>query len=1386
MLSIKLKRLGLERRRIFFKRYWKNFFKRSVSSILCFLLLFTFFLTQFYSQKSQAASIPQWTAYDSGTNKSIENIFFINESVGWAVGNGGVVVRSTDGGESWMRLNTGVNVNLHGLYFKDANEGWVVGDNNTLLHTTDGGNSWALQDTGLPAGTNWQLQSICFPSSSIGYVSGGKNGGLQGFILKTTDGGQTWSAVLQNQEGFLFDVEMVSADEGWACLGGGSFNYVLYTTDGWASASHQSLPSNSWHGPIHFVNSQVGWISGDSDRLVKTVNGGVTWSVQNPGLSGPISNFFISENEGWAFGMWDGQPIRHTTDGGSTWETQSRPNNSGMNHPFFLNSSLGWVGCRDGTILKYSSGLPTRGSLQGVVYEDKNGNGQPDFGEGIANAMVQLDGNPSLRTLTNSDGIYSFENLKLGKHKIDVSAESYINFSETVNLSSELNTYNICLVSQLQLLMEELNSTYDFYDSWRLYNDNAPGPYPPRGYYTELENDDIWVEWYPFSVNLLAEEVGFDTNTWYESNVYINGRTYPEMEFDVVGELESIPGIDQSMVKDLKKFLEKYSFSLSSNGLRTNLRGNEPPIFWNATKKRAEVPMVFDARLEAPILPVSALEGDYYFARFYKVNSHNLEDDHSVGQLNLSAEKKPAPLEIGKDFQFKVYNSQIRLAAQAKFDPTLKAGLGVKFDPLTGLAGGKLEVPASVTAIATASVPVFGEIDIADIEAGLLGNPYLMSEVIFPTRDFAPGESVQSLFLDNSRYEDLDAFSPVIRIYLSPIEVYARAMISSLPPIEESFKLTPEFDEYFCVTKITVHSPVNIHVFDSEGNHVGVNSSGGVDLEIPQSSYETTGTEKTIVFPSNVSSFVVLLEGTGSGDYTLEINRLIRVKLPNGQEVFKGISYWVKDQPIELGERDLYQINFDKIESIVNEAANEGLNLDNAINRGLATVSRKRVNTSFQPTALFVENTKAGNGKQTTLTATLTSLDKPLAGQKVVFSIDGIIIGESFTDSQGKALLPYLVPDNLNLGNHLITASFEGSGNFASCKGTGIFEVVNVPPVVSLQLSNIIRGTVVVDGTVKDVNLSSVSLTIDGEKVTSAADYEWDTTAYADGLHVVKLKAVDIAGEEAEAALFCYVDNTSPRTTIFLSGTKGENNWHTSDVTVTLSATDDGGSGIKKIEYSLDNGASWQVYTQPFVISQEGTLTILAKSTDKAGNLEDPPASATFKIDKTPPVITINSPLSQDYAHDSTLAINFSVFDAGSGLASTTATLDGILVENGKEIDLLDYDLGEHTLTITTKDIAGNIATRAVTFNIIANIDSLIRTVSRFYEEGLIKKKCIRNKLLALLQVAKRAEERGHNKVAKILLRIFEFLVRMSSKHYIDSQAAQTLLNDARYVRESL
>jgi photosystem II stability/assembly factor-like uncharacterized protein len=88
--------------------------------------------------------------------------------VGWAVGSGGAIYRTINGGRSWQPQISGVLTDLFDVKFLDTAEGWAVGDEGTLLHTQDGGRHWAIESSGTPH----PLERIFFTDRTHGWAVG--------------------------------------------------------------------------------------------------------------------------------------------------------------------------------------------------------------------------------------------------------------------------------------------------------------------------------------------------------------------------------------------------------------------------------------------------------------------------------------------------------------------------------------------------------------------------------------------------------------------------------------------------------------------------------------------------------------------------------------------------------------------------------------------------------------------------------------------------------------------------------------------------------------------------------------------------------------------------------------------------------------------------------------------------------------------------------------------------------------------------------------------------------------------------------------------------------------------------------------------------------------
>ena len=105
------------------------------------------------------------------------------------------------------------------------------------------------------------------------------------------------------------------------------------------------------------------------------------------------------------------------------------------------------------------------------------------------------------------------------------------------------------------------------------------------------------------------------------------------------------------------------------------------------------------------------------------------------------------------------------------------------------------------------------------------------------------------------------------------------------------------------------------------------------------------------------------------------------------------------------------------------------------------------------------------------------------------------------------------------------------------------------------------------------------------------------TVTYADGGTDTSEVAVDVLAA---------ADEEAPVTTATLNppAPNQPDGTYSRPVTVTLAATDTGGSGVDRTEYRI-NGGDWQAYTAPFTRSQPGDYAIDYRSVDRTGNLEE-------------------------------------------------------------------------------------------------------------------------------------------------------------------------------------
>jgi len=224
-------------------------------------------------------------------------IYFYNSEIGFIVGGGGIILKTTDGGKTWADKTFNPQLQQgywHSISFINADTGFILSGEGVLAKTTDGGESWEVKNT------YTECYTIKFINASTGFMLG--NSGL---IKKTIDGGDNWYIVPSGTGTLLRDIAFISDTRGF--IVGDQENYentLLKTTDGGETWVKGHAPDKlySMMLDISFYNDSLGYIH--ADDILKTTDGGENWSIiqklcYSPVVTWDENTSFYSGNKMW-------------------------------------------------------------------------------------------------------------------------------------------------------------------------------------------------------------------------------------------------------------------------------------------------------------------------------------------------------------------------------------------------------------------------------------------------------------------------------------------------------------------------------------------------------------------------------------------------------------------------------------------------------------------------------------------------------------------------------------------------------------------------------------------------------------------------------------------------------------------------------------------------------------------------------------------------------------------------------------------------------------------------------------------------------------------------------------------------------------------------------
>lgn len=279
----------------------------------------------------QVNSFAQWFIHENiPTTNDLFSITFPSESIGYTVGEG-IVLKSTNGGNTWETLNIPyeLNASWRSVHFINDTVGFVTGLNG-FMKTNNGGMTWDGNET-----IQNYFTSTYFNTPNSGFLTSDDNN-----IYSTSDGGENWiSDELVTGNSGLTDVYFINEDTGY-CIGYQELDWDVYngkifkTENGGISWLEVATTSNKLN-EIRFFNQNLGIAVGTYGYIATTNDGGNNWDEQNICDTCELTSILFQNDTSILIAgyspVWiqGDNPqhgvIYHSTDNGVNWDFDQLP-----------------------------------------------------------------------------------------------------------------------------------------------------------------------------------------------------------------------------------------------------------------------------------------------------------------------------------------------------------------------------------------------------------------------------------------------------------------------------------------------------------------------------------------------------------------------------------------------------------------------------------------------------------------------------------------------------------------------------------------------------------------------------------------------------------------------------------------------------------------------------------------------------------------------------------------------------------------------------------------------------------------------------------------------------------------------------------------------------
>ena len=279
----------------------------------------------------------EWQTLSFPDRSNITGICFVHPDTGFVVTNVGGIGRTVDGGQTWRLFQVTKGAALEDVSFVSGNLGFVCGRAGSLYRTVDGGLNWdnkCLKDT-IP----WLFDVEMLDAKTV-VVAGATRAAsnpAEGLMLRSEDGGRSFTILPKVGMGYkefffqrggplylLATGTLATSDDlgtnwkpnliglpkagralsfsGKTGVMAGPGGMIAFSADNGRTWRSNDQAGDKVFIAVEMIDDKVGYIGGHPEVLLKTEDGGRTWTDETPKRKLTVLDFCLIADRLYAVG----------------------------------------------------------------------------------------------------------------------------------------------------------------------------------------------------------------------------------------------------------------------------------------------------------------------------------------------------------------------------------------------------------------------------------------------------------------------------------------------------------------------------------------------------------------------------------------------------------------------------------------------------------------------------------------------------------------------------------------------------------------------------------------------------------------------------------------------------------------------------------------------------------------------------------------------------------------------------------------------------------------------------------------------------------------------------------------------------------------------------